>query len=314
MFKKLSALFFILLFLLTGCFQNDLNKKEAEKDFHIKRNTVVDSISIYFHAENKSEGNKWGILGYMVGEDWDGEQGIIRDTYGTENKKGLHSAFDFPTRYRLVQTLAREEHGKEVYDASNLNYDHSMYPSWANPNMFIGNHDVARLGDLINFSSRNNNYWKRHKAAISFLGAYSGPITMYYGEEWGSATGNSDLKTMHVSRNNGKIDGFNEGQQDLINYTKKVMELREKNPALWKKGARKNIKALGNQYIDLKYDWNTGNKVVYCLNIGTNSENFYFNVDGAKKLRDGITGEVFQGDNSFNVHLEGLQSRFLIVE
>jgi len=33
-----------------GCFQNDLNKKEAEKDFNIKRNTV-NSISIYFHKD-----------------------------------------------------------------------------------------------------------------------------------------------------------------------------------------------------------------------------------------------------------------------
>lgn len=260
-------------------------------------------------SENKAEGNEWGILGYQVGEDWDGEQGIVRDTYGT-NEQGLHSAFDFPTRYRLVQTLAREEHGKEVNDASNLNYDHSMYPAWAHPNMFMGNHDLARFGDLINFSTKNNNYWKRHKAAISYLGAFTGPVTVYYGEEWGSKTGNSDLKSMHVSRNDGKISGFTSEEQDLINYTAKIMTLRAENPALWR-GKRTNLKAAGNQYIDLKEDGNT--KIVYCLNIGTGSESFNVTVSGSK-LTDLISGESFTGSGSFTVPMEGLQARYLIVQ
>lgn len=260
-------------------------------------------------AENKANGDTWGILGYQVGEDWEGEDGIVENTYG-KGVQGIHSAFDFPTRYRIVQTLAREEYGKEVNDASNLNYDHSMYPSWAHPNLFIGNHDVARFGDLVNFSNKNNNYWERHKAAIAYLGAFTGPITMYYGEEWGSKTGNSDLKPMHVARNDGKISGFTSDEQDLINYTNKVMSTRSEYKALWG-GKRTNLKAAGNQYIDLKEDG--GQKIVFCLNIGTSDETFNVSVSGSK-LTDLLTGQSFTGSGSFQVPMGKLQGRYLLVE
>jgi hypothetical protein len=31
----------------------------------------------------------------------------------------------------------------------------------------------------------NSDYWKRHKLAFSFMGAFTGPIILYYGEEIG---------------------------------------------------------------------------------------------------------------------------------
>jgi len=259
--------------------------------------------------ENKMDGNKWGVLGYTVGEDWEGESGITQNTYGTD-EEGLHSAFDFPTRYRLVQTLAREEHGKEVNEASNLDYSHDAYPDWAHPNLMLGNHDLARFGDLIdNSRSNNNNYWKRHKAALAFMGAYSGPITVYYGEEWGSKTGNEDLKTMHVSRNDGKISGFSSEEEDLRQYAAKIMDIRAQHSALWQENTRENLVASGNEYIDLKYDAATGEKIVFCLNVGTNSETF--NVTVGSNYTDLITGETF---NSSSIPMEGLQARYLLVK
>lgn len=260
-------------------------------------------------AANKADGDEWGILGYTVGEDWEGESGITQNTYGN-GVQGLHSAFDFPTRYRVVQTLAREEYGKEATDASNLNYSHSAYPDWAHPNLMIGNHDLARFGDLINFSSNHkNNYWKRHKAAIAFMGAYSGPITLYYGEEWGSATGNSDLKSMHVSRSDGKISGFSSDEEDLRQYVTKIMEIRSEHSALWQEDTRQNLRATGNQYIDLKYDPATGEKIVFCLNINEGSETF--NVTEGSSYTDLITGESF---SSTSIPMDGLQARYLLVK
>jgi glycosidase len=260
-------------------------------------------------AENRAEGNRWGVLGYTVGEDWEGEYGITQNTYGT-NERGLHSAFDFPTRYRLVQTLAREEYGKEVGGADNLNYSHDAYPDWAHPNLMIGNHDLARFGDLINYSStHNNNYWKRHKAAIAFMGAYSGPITLYYGEEWGSKTGNSDLTTMHVSRNDGKITGFSYEEENLRQYASKIMEIRSQYSSLWQEDTRRNLKASGNQYVDLKYDPSTGEKIVFCLNIGTYSETFY--VNEGSSYTDLISGQEF---NTNSIPMDGLQARYLLVK
>lgn len=265
-------------------------------------------------SENKAAGEKWGTLGYMVGEDWEDESGITTNTYGN-SVQGLPSAFDFPTRYKIVQTLAREEYGKEINDASNLVINHSSYPSWAHPNLFIGNHDLARFGDLINYSSsHNNNYWKRHKAAMSYVAAFSGPITTYYGEEWGAKTGNSDLKSMHVARSDGKISGFSTEEADLIAYTSKLMNLRAENSALWQEKTGTVLKAAGNQYIQLKYDSATGNKVLYCLNIGTSAETFSATVSGATKLTDGVTGEVINGSGNFSIPMEGIQGRIFIVK
>jgi glycosidase len=54
----------------------------------------------------------------------------------------------------------------------------------AMPNLMLGNHDLVRFGDLIERGKKGDD-WKRHKAAISFLGAWSGPVTLYYGDEIG---------------------------------------------------------------------------------------------------------------------------------
>ena len=60
------------------------------------------------------------------------------------------------------------------------------YPNHAMPNLMLGNHDLVRFGDLLERGNFNPaDYWQRHKAAFSFLAARSGPITLYYGEEFG---------------------------------------------------------------------------------------------------------------------------------
>lgn len=271
-------------------------------------------------AENKAAGEKWGTLGYQVGEDWDSDAAIVRDTYGNSNEKGLHSAFDFTARYNLCRNLARQEYNtkdweKDIDDVSLLvPKHHSIYPEWAHPNFFIGNHDVARFGDLINLSTlHNNNYWKRHKAAISYMAAWSGPITLYYGEEWGNKTDNKDIISMHVSRNNGKISGFTSEEEELRQYTSKIMKLRAENSALWQEKTGTMLTAQGTTYIQLKHDSSNGNKVLYCLNTSTNAATFTAAVSGATKLTDGITGEVITGSGNFSIPMEGIQGRIFIV-
>ncbi len=280
--------------------------------------------------ENKNDssnplvgGKKWGTLGYMVGEDWEDEQGIKTNTYGT-TEEGVHSAFDFPFRYTLVQSLAREEtDGKEVPTgrAENLKkgYDtHSVYPDWAHPNLMIGNHDLARFGDLINFSSNhNNNYGLRHKAAYSILASYSGPVTLYYGEEWGQKTGNSDLKSMHVSRTNGKISGFSTEEQDLINFYKKLMQIRSENSSLWQEGTRTNLIASGDKYADLKYDAETGNKTVYCLNLGTGNITIELNqsdIGGSSMLEAISNTTINPASGKYTINLTALEPKIFIVK
>ena len=290
--------------------------------------------------ERKANGHKWGTLGYMVGEDWSGEKDIQERTYGPDFAPGLHSAFDFPGRYRLVQVLAGEEHvevGKYNQPARKLNEvfeTHSSYADHAVPNLMIGNHDLVRFGDLIQraphlgYGPENPDYWKRHKAAISFLASYTGPITLFYGEEIGMECDGYINKgdtipgyvvaDDNVARMPGRLptdgDGFSKDEQDLHEYTKKIMKLRSENPALWN-GKRTHLLSTDTKYADLKED--KDNKVVYLLNTGLTDERFELDPGkiGAQVLVDGITGEEIRPQNGkYTVTLDSLTSRFLLAK
>ncbi|HHX62897.1 MAG TPA: type I pullulanase [Epulopiscium sp.] len=288
--------------------------------------------------ERKALGHKWGTLGYMVGEDWSGEADIQQRGYGPDFAPGLHSAFDFPGRYRVVQVLAGEEHvesGKYNQPATKLDeiFDtHKVYANHAIPNLMIGNHDLLRFGDLIQraphlgYGKENPDYWKRHKAAISFLASYTGPITLFYGEEIGMEcegyVNKGDVIPGHVvaddniSRMPGRLptdgEGFTKDEQDLHDYTQKLMKLRSENPALWN-GKRTHLLSTDTKYADLKQD--DKNTVVYLLNTGISKDTFQLDEMqvGTRVLVDGITGEKIQPvGGKYTVPVEGLTARFLI--
>ena len=206
-------------------------------------------------AARASAGETWGTLGYMVGEDWNSQDNIAITTYGTVSVPGLKSAFDFPLHYGLVQAVGAESNGttgdaKSLFASWN---DGSVYPAFAMPNLFLGNHDLPRFGDLLQRSSLgdvdDDAYWLRHKAAFSFMAAMSGPMTIYYGEEIGDQLdnyaaqittncSNTGVCDDHVSRTTGKIDGVTSGftpsarQADLKNYLASLAVLRDTHPAL----------------------------------------------------------------------------------
>ncbi|MEO0890908.1 MAG: alpha-amylase family glycosyl hydrolase, partial [Pseudomonadota bacterium] len=139
-----------------------------------------------------AEGDQVNPLGYMVAEIWKGESEIASDAYGAADDPALCSAFDFPMRYRVVETLAVNESGvggRGVDWLDNGYQTHNQYPSHAQPNLMIGNHDLVRFGDLLQRGGladvNDAEYWQRHKAAFAFQAAYTGPITLYYGDEIG---------------------------------------------------------------------------------------------------------------------------------
>lgn len=230
-------------------------------------------------------------VGYMVGEIWKGEAEIKSSGYGAAGSPGLLSAFDFPMRYRLVQTLAVEESGVGKSPATTLNDGYktqSGYPDHAMPNLMLTNHDLVRFGDLIQRGNIANptddQYWLRHKAAISFMAAYSGPITLYYGDEIGQEVANFAAKVDggscssqgkcddHVSRDSGYVEGItgslNARQSDLKSYVASLMNLRDAHPALWN-GSRTHIYSNTSIYIDRK---DAGSDhILYALNT-TNAE------------------------------------------
>lgn len=227
-------------------------------------------------------------LGHMVAEVWSGESTIQARAYGTEAAPALQSAFDFPGRYRLVQTLAGEEasaaSGKAGLPATTLAEGYATraaYPSHAMPNLMLTNHDLVRFGDLIQRAGLGkpdeDRYWLRHKAAFTFMAAHSGPVTLYYGDEIGqelpgfaaAVTTNCAVQGLcddHVSRTAGKVAGLTAREADLKAHVAALMALRDAHPAL-AVGTRTHLHADAQIYVDRK---DAGSdRVLFVLNTGT---------------------------------------------
>ncbi|MFT6986494.1 MAG: glycosidase [Psychromonas sp.] len=238
-----------------------------------------------------ANGNTVNPLGYMVAEIWSGQNEIAAQGYGSNSAPALPSAFDFPMRYSMVQTFAVEESGTGNRPASTLNSGfatHLAYPDQAMPNLMLGNHDLVRFGDLLQRGDisepTESEYWSRHKGAFSFMAAYSGPITLYYGEEIGDevanfadrlepCAGDTGQCDDHVARSSAKIEGvtevtLNSNQEDLKSYLSALMTARNANPALYN-GARTHIYSDTDIYIDRKDT--TENHILYLLNAKNNT-------------------------------------------
>ncbi|WP_294493766.1 alpha-amylase family glycosyl hydrolase [uncultured Ruminobacter sp.] len=226
-------------------------------------------------------------LGYMVGEVWGSEDGIKTYGYGSDTTQGLKSNFDFNTRYGIVQALAVEEYGNYNHSGvtiqNKLKAAENTYPDFAVPNYFLTNHDVVRFGDLIQRAKKkkaisSENYFKRYKVAHAAVTAMSGPITLYYGDEWGQEVQGFDVKVDdekcspkvcddHVSRSTGKISDFNPDQENLKNFVTNMMKLRAEVKAismgsLTDIGTDKNLFAVKKTYGD--------SEVLVVLNVQEN--------------------------------------------
>lgn len=280
-------------------------------------------------AANKAAGKTWGTLGYIVGEDWSSESSIQKRTYGGE---GLVSAFDFPSRYNIVNTFAKAENDPGGSDVTvlakifrtpaDMGYSH---PKGVFPNIFITNHDLWRFGNLIRarygYGKENDAYWRRYKIAISSMMAYTGPTTLFYGDEigniadcWngnGGACGGNTYSD-NASRTDGYISGFTSQEQDLHDYVVKLLSIRNSHPAL-RRGSSSILRQSGNILANLKTDELSGEQVLFVLNNNTTSSTAEVNC-GGNKLVDLITGETIPGNGSFSVPMENLSARFFILK
>lgn len=273
--------------------------------------------------------------GYMVAEVWQGETGITA-SYGSAQAPALDSAFDFPLRYKLLQTLAAEESGLSGQPASTLNAGfatHAVYPDHAMPNLMLGNHDLVRFGDLVQRAGLGNpdedQYWWRHKAAFTFMAAFSGPITLYYGDEIGQEVPNYAAKVTlncadaglcedHVSRDGGVVDGvagpaLSARARELKNHVAALMRIRAANPAL-AGGARTHVHSDTNVYIDRK---DAGaNRVLLIMNVKNKAATITLDgavVSSAAALTDLVTeGTVAIGSNGqYVITMAPLSARLL---
>ncbi|KAK8884850.1 hypothetical protein M9Y10_043971 [Tritrichomonas musculus] len=278
--------------------------------------------------KRRSEGKEWGILGYIVGEDWEGTDDINVHSYSGD---GLRSAFDFPARYNMVQGAAQEESGAGGYGIETFSNVHRTpsekgYPNNVYPNLFFTNHDIWRLGNLIRNKYGENKdadrYWNRHKMCIGALSVYTGPITLYYGDEIGDITDcwtgkapscgpNTDKD--NCARTDGQITNFDNKQQNLHDFTKKLMEARLQHPSMYRGTYGKTFQ--GNTYFNCKYDPTTGDKTVYVTTLNWDPTTVSYTVGGSK-LVDLVSGEVISGNGGvYTISLEGLGTRvFQVIE
>ncbi|MGR5410190.1 alpha-amylase family glycosyl hydrolase [Vibrio sp. PNB22_8_1] len=284
-----------------------------------------------------SEGKPVNPLGYMVAEIWKGESEIADDAYGMANTPALCSAFDFPMRYRVVETLAVNESGvggRDVDWLDNGYQTHNQYPAHAQPNLMIGNHDLVRFGDLLQRGGladvNDAEYWQRHKAAFAFQAAYTGPITLYYGDEIGDQVdgfaAKEDNHTCairgvcddHVARSSAKIEGvtatLDANQVDLKAYVKSLMMMRASHPALYE-GTRTNVVATNGSYVDLKTSGD--DQVLFVLNTLESARNVVLTetqVGSNQALVDLLTNEkITLSDGQYQILMSSLQGRFFKV-
>lgn len=284
-----------------------------------------------------ADGDQVNPLGYMVAEIWKGESEIASDAYGAADEPALCSAFDFPMRYRVVETLAVNESGvggRGVDWLDNGYQTHNQYPSHAQPNLMIGNHDLVRFGDLLQRGGladvNDAEYWQRHKAAFAFQAAYTGPITLYYGDEIGDQVDGFDAKEDnntcavrgvcddHVARSSAKIEGvtatLDANQVDLKNYVKSLMTMRAAHPALYQ-GSRTNLVASNGSYVDLKVSGD--DQVLFALNTLESARNIVLTeaqVGSNQALVDLITNQQITPSNGqYQIPMSSLQGRFFKV-
>ncbi len=259
-------------------------------------------------ADNAQAGEEWGTLGYTVGEHWNGDAATIQrgSVAPGENGEGygLQSCFDFPSRYRLVQTMAREEGTNTATDfGAAMEYTYGTYtekgythPEGYYPNLFFTNHDLVRYGNLLNWKfsidPTTEEYFTRHKLMLAVLAGYSGPITTYYGDEWGAIVKGYDVAGSlgayndNMARSNGKISGFTDKEADLIDYYKSIMGARAAHPALWK-GDSETVSSTTEFYVVKK---TYGSEVIYiAFNNSKSSKSFSANG------KDLVTGNSYTG-------------------
>ena len=280
-------------------------------------------------SSNGTKGVDWGTLGYMVGEHWRGDASIIqKGTVEAGNSKGygLNSCFDFPAYYQIVQSFAQEYNSPKkstenitiglsylykTYDEKGYSCkeDDGTYETYY-PNFMLTNHDLFRIGDLIHqkysegFDS--DNYAKRNMVLLAAQAAYSGPITIYYGDEIAdhNATTTSGWGTDNVARSTGKITGFSELEQKVHDWTQKCLTVRASHEALWN-GTNEQIVGEKDFYVAKKIG---GGETIYIAFNYNSSSSKTFEIQGSGE--DLLSGGTFTD----SVTVPALSAMYVLVK
>ena len=280
-------------------------------------------------SSNGTKGVDWGTLGYMVGEHWRGDASTIqKGTVAPGNSKGygLNSCFDFPAYYQMVQSFAQEYNtpDKSTEDITiGLSYLYQTYDEKGYsckeddgtyeiyyPNFMLTNHDLLRIGDLIHQKYResfdSDNYAKRNMVLLAAQAAYSGPITIYYGDEIAdhNATTTSGWGADNVARSTGKITGFSELEQKVHDWTQKCLTVRASHEALWN-GTNEQIVGEKDFYVAKKIG---GGETIYIAFNYNSSSSKTFEIQGSGE--DLLSGGTFTD----SVTVPALSAMYVLVK
>ena len=280
-------------------------------------------------SSNGTKGVDWGTLGYMVGEHWRGDASLIqKGTVASGNAPGygLNSCFDFPAYYQMVQSFAQEYNSPkkstenitiglsylyQTYDEKGYSCkeDDGTYETYY-PNFMLTNHDLFRIGDLIHQKYResfdSDNYAKRNMVLLAAQAAYSGPITIYYGDEIAdhNATTTSGWGADNVARSTGKITGFSEREQKVHDWTQKCLTVRASHEALWN-GMNEQIVGEKDFYVAKKIG---GGETIYIAFNYNSSSSKTFEIQGSGE--DLLSGGTFTD----SVTVPALSAMYVLVK
>ncbi len=212
----------------------------------------------------RNEGKEWGILGYMVGEDWSDAGGISARVY---RDGGLKSAFDFDGKQLISGPMdgngcgGLENGWDDVMTVYSSPSQRGYQPDDVLPNLFLSNHDGVRVAD--NFYDGNNEINMMTRFAI--LAGYPGPITLYYGDEFADLSRDCHgSQPDNASRTSGHLRPEDDRERRLLNYVCDVMTFRRDNPAMWR--GRQEFDRYRQDDAEIlvvtKTDDETGNRVV----------------------------------------------------
>ncbi|MDE6578658.1 MAG: hypothetical protein K2K58_10865, partial [Muribaculaceae bacterium] len=217
--------------------------------------------------ERKARGEQWGTLGYMVGEDWGTAEVINKGVY---RDGGLISAFDFDGKELIsgpMQDTTKEglENGwADVVTILSKPTARGYLNDEVIPNLFLSNHDGYRLAD--HFDIHDPYYYEKMMTRHAILAAYSGPITLYYGDEFGDDCRDAvGAQKDNIARTTGHLEPRNDKERELRAYVAAVMKFRGANPAMWRGEAEFEtlMDKNGNEILVVrKNDKESGNKVV----------------------------------------------------
>lgn len=187
-------------------------------------------------TERRQRGETVGILGYMVGEDW-GDAEVVNN--GVYSQGGLISAFDFEGKERISGPMqATDGEGLDdffgdIVTTLSVPTARGYLSDEVMPNLFLSNHDGYRLAD--HFAADDPYMYEKMMLRYAILAMYSGPITLYYGDEFGDLSRNTvGAQKDNIARTSGHISARSVEEQRLCDYVSQVMHMRADHPAMWR--------------------------------------------------------------------------------